>query len=113
MNKSVLLREIAAVYQKHSWTLRRLLLTEKTGADAAEIVAKMVSSKVSVKTVDFDALWFSRVVGDREAWELRLVQASPFALFESFDRQLAEDEREKKILEMEDRMRQQTVKRAV
>ncbi len=113
INKSVLLKEIAAVYQRHSWTLRRLLITENTGAAAAELIAKMTVNNVSVKTAEFDALWFSRVVGERESWELRLAQTQPFALFESFDRKLPEAEREKRLLEMEERMKQQSVKRQV
>lgn len=113
MNKKILLKEIAAVYQKHSWTLRRLLLTEKTSAAAADAIAKLTINDVSIKSADFDAFWFSRVVGERESWELRLVQAQPFALFESFDRRLAEAERENRLLEMEERMREQAVKRQV
>ena len=54
----------------------------------------------------FDALWFSRnSTKDREAWELRLVAETPYALFEAFEPDETEEQREEVRLEMEARMR--------
>ena len=54
-----------------------------------------------------DALWFARAShagGGREAWELRLVAATPYALFETFEEDEAEEEREEVRREMEARL---------
>jgi hypothetical protein len=62
--------------------------------------------KVSVKEASFDALWFSRPSHhNREAWELRLLSQTQYALFEAFEPDETEEEREDVKLEMEARMR--------
>jgi hypothetical protein len=103
-----LLGEIIATYQRHGWELRRALLRPETRAGLTELDlfndAKLVES-------DFDALWFARPsTAGREAWELRHVATQPYALFEAFE--IDEDEvlREEARHEMENRMRDQTVK---
>ena len=54
-----------------------------------------------------DALWFSRPSqAGREAWELRLVAEPPYALFELFEPDEAEEEREDVRREMEARLRE-------
>lgn len=61
---------------------------------------------VTVEPATVDALWFSRPSNNqREAWELRLLAESPFALFETFEPDETEDEREEMRREMEARMR--------
>ena len=56
---------------------------------------------------DFDALWFARPShGKRDAWELRLVSQQPYALFESFEADESEEDREAARLEMENRARE-------
>jgi hypothetical protein len=58
-----------------------------------------------------DALWFSRPSREnREAWELRLVAATPYALFEAFEVDETEEQREEMRREMEARMREYTTK---
>jgi hypothetical protein len=58
-----------------------------------------------VKVADFDALWFSRPShGNREAWELRLLAQTQYALFEAFEADETEDQREEVRREMEARM---------
>ncbi len=57
---------------------------------------------------EFDALWFARPSHEgREAWELRLVAEQPYALFEAFEADETEAEREEARLEMENKMREQ------
>ena len=83
MDNADLLRELVATYQKHGWELQR-----------------------TVKVADFDALWFSRAShGNREAWELRLVSQTQYALFEAFESDETEEQRDEVRLEMEARMR--------
>lgn len=61
---------------------------------------------VTVEPAPLDALWFSRPsTNQREAWELRLVAESPFALFETFEPDETEEQREEMRREMEARMR--------
>jgi len=52
-------------------------------------------------------MWFARPAqGGREAWELRLVGETPYALFELFEPDEEEEEREDVRREMEARMRE-------
>jgi hypothetical protein len=60
---------------------------------------------------EVDALWFARASqAGREAWELRLVAEQPYALFEAFEADESEDEREEARLEMEHVMRDQVAR---
>lgn len=63
--------------------------------------------ETQLRESDFDALWFARPSSaKREAWELRLISETPYALFEAFQDDESEDEREATRLEMESRMRE-------
>lgn len=62
-----------------------------------------------IKDAEVDALWFSRNSHEgREAWELRLMSETPYALFETFEPDEAEEDREDLRLEMEARLRDYT-----
>ena len=108
MNHSELIKEIIGTYQKHGWQLRRLLLQPET---LAELQAEPASSSppaagVKVEAGSVDGLWFSRPShGEREAWELRLLAENPFALFETFEKDETEEQREEMRREMEARLR--------
>jgi hypothetical protein len=108
MNQIERLREIVATYQKHGWNLRRVLLTgesRKLWDEAAE------ESLAALTTSTIDALWFSRTShNEREAWELRLVAESPYALFETFENDETEEQRDEARQEMEAIMREYTAK---
>ena len=43
---------------------------------------------------------------EREAWELRLIAENPFALFETFEKDETEEQREEMRREMEARLRE-------
>lgn len=59
-----------------------------------------------VQDSEIDALWFARPShANREAWELRLVADTPYALFETFEPDETEEEREDLRREMEARLR--------
>lgn len=86
------------MYRKHGWQLRSVLLRPATRAE--------LSVEVPIKEAEFDALWFSRPShNDREAWELRLLAQTQYALFETFEADETEEERDDLRLEMEARLR--------
>ncbi|MEP6923724.1 MAG: hypothetical protein ABI954_04595 [Pyrinomonadaceae bacterium] len=104
MNQSDLLREITATYQKFGWTLRSLLLTETVRRELSEN-SHLIPETVSVENSEINALWFSRVSGVREAWELRLLSESPFALIETFEQNTSVAERAKRREMMREKLR--------
>ncbi|CAN5755957.1 hypothetical protein BH20ACI3_BH20ACI3_25590 [soil metagenome] len=106
MNQRDRIREILAAYQKHGWRLRRLLLVPET---RAEVVNKdeVIFEGARVEEANVDALWFSRSSdGKREAWELRLIAETAYALFETFQADEPEQAREDTRREMQARMSQ-------
>ncbi|HYX43155.1 MAG TPA: hypothetical protein VE821_15725, partial [Pyrinomonadaceae bacterium] len=63
--------------------------------------------QINVQPAAFDAMWFARPShGGREAWELRLVSDPPYALFELFEPDEPEDDREDVRREMEARLKE-------
>ena len=104
MKRADLIREIVNTYQKHGWAWARALLTPEAQAEVGDGEVSFESVKVEPATVD--ALWFSRPShNQREAWELRLLAESPFALFETFEPDETEEQREEMRREMEARLR--------
>lgn len=102
MNNANLFMELLATYRKHGWELRGVLLQPETLAELGELV-----KDVPVKEAEFDALWFSRPSHNkREAWELRLLAQTQYALFETFEADETEEERSDLRLEMEAKLRQ-------
>lgn len=97
--------EIVATYRRHGWELRGALLQTKTRAELQSSVEELLGN-VPIKDAVFDALWFSRPSHNkREAWELRLLAQTQYALFETFESDETEDERDDVRLEMEARLR--------
>jgi hypothetical protein len=104
-----LFKEIIATYQRHGWQLRRALLRPETRA--ALTATAEVLTNASIQESEFDALWFARAsAAGREAWELRLIAAQQYALFEAFEADESEEDREEVRCEMENRMREYTSK---
>lgn len=101
-------QEIHAQYHRHGWRLARVLARPESlaemrgrGGDAATFEG------VAAAESDVDALWFSRPSAEgREAWELRLVGDTPYALFELFEPDEEEEDREDVRREMEARLRE-------
>lgn len=105
MNSVDLFMELAATYRKHGWNLRCALLRPATQAVLAKHEAQLLDA-VLVKEAGFDALWFSRPSHQgREAWELRLLGQTQYALFETFEADETEEQRDDVKHEMEARMR--------
>jgi hypothetical protein len=97
-------QEIIAIYRRHGWQLRQVLLCPETqvelGAQAQELFAD-----AALREAALDALWFARPsLGGREAWELRLAAEQPYALLEAFTADQSEEQREEVRREMEARM---------
>src|ERR1041385_1505881 len=108
MNSADLPREIIANYKRHGWSLRRVLLRPETKAALSSEVEDLFGD-AQLRDSDFDALWFARgSEAHREAWELRLMSAQAYALFEAFEEDESEEDREEARLEMENRMREHT-----
>ena len=102
--KSVdLLAELTATYRKHGWQLRSVMLRPETRVE----LQRLLPDGLPVKETTFDALWFSRPsYNNREAWELRLLAQTQYALFETFEADETEEERDDVKLEMEARLRE-------
>jgi hypothetical protein len=103
MTTADLFMELVATYRKYGWELRSALLQPVT---LAVLQKTELLDKVPVKEASFDALWFSRPShNNREAWELRLLAQTQYALFEAFEPNETEEERADVKLEMEARLR--------
>ncbi len=102
-----LFKEIIANYQRHGWELKRVLMKPATFARLKDQTAELFNEAKLIES-EFDGLWFARLSqAGREAWELRLVAEQPYALFEAFEADETEEEREEARLEMENKMREQ------
>ena len=109
MKPGDLIKQTIGAYQKHGWQLRRVLLRPETSAEihADSSYDLLPPGTGQLAESSIDALWFSRPSHERrEAWELRLLAESPFALFETFEEDETEEQREEMRLEMEARMRE-------
>ena len=105
MRKAGLFMELVATYRKHGWELRTALLQPATRAELESEEAGLLNN-VAVREAEVDALWFSRPSHNkRDAWELRLLAQTPYALFETFEPEENEEERDEVRQEMEARMR--------
>jgi hypothetical protein len=100
-----LLNEIIATYRKHGWQLRRVLAPAENLPEISELLSSG-GENPTVEEAPVSALWFSRPSHEgREAWELRLVAETSYALFETFEPDEAEEDREELRREMEARLR--------
>ncbi len=103
MDALQLMRDIINTYERHGWKVRRVLLRPET----LESISTRDQIYGELRESAFDALWFSRPShAKREAWELRLISEQPYALFEAFEADESEEDREAARLEMENRMRE-------
>ena len=104
MTRLHLFQELVATYRKYGWELKGVLLTPTTQAELSGRESDLAA--VPVKDSSFDALWFSRPSHqNRESWELRLLAETQYALFESFEPDETEEQRDEMKQEMEARMR--------
>ena len=105
MKNADLFTELVATYRKHGWELRSALMQPNTVSDLYSQQVQLLD-KVPVKEAAFDALWFARPsYNNREAWELRLLAQTQYALFETFEADETDEERDDVRHEMEARLR--------
>ena len=98
--------EIVATYQKYGWALKGAVLQPATRSELAEKEPDLLRP-LFLKDDSFDALWFSRPSHkDKVAWELRLLAETQYALFETFEADETEEQREEMRAEMEARLRE-------
>ena len=105
-------RAALATYRQHGWQLQRVLMCADTLAQLRAAAGTAPDAPVQFEGMDvqpapFDAIWLARPShGGREAWELRLIAEPPYALFELFEPDEAEEDRADVRREMEARMRE-------
>jgi hypothetical protein len=103
MNKADLIMELVATYRKHGWELKGALMHPDT---RAELDTQQIAL-IEIEEAEIDALWFARPShNDRDAWELRLVAETQYALFETFEADESEEQRNEVRQEMEARLRE-------
>ena len=104
MNIVELAQQIVATYEKHGWELRRVLVRPSAEPERQQLAQTFPDSALINSEVD--ALWFARAShAGREAWELRLIAEQSYALFETFEADESEEDREDLRREMEKKMR--------
>ena len=95
--------DIIGQYVRHGWKLRRVLLTAKLSGSLDDTAGLFSGAELRIS--DHDGLWFSRrSMQDREAWELRRISTSPFALVEVIPDGLTDQERDGILTQAEERM---------
>ncbi|MCY7348189.1 MAG: hypothetical protein LH614_18510 [Pyrinomonadaceae bacterium] len=100
-------RDILAQYEKHGWSLRRVLLS----AAAKGNFSGSLFGQIEIYSSELDALWFSRDSFEgREAWELRHLSNAPFALVAVFEAEDDETVREEIRQELQTRLAKQASK---
>lgn len=98
------IQEILTQYRKHGWNLSRVLLSPATSKTLSASIEHIFGG-VEITSSETDAAWFSRPSGKNgEAWELRRLSGTPFALFEVFDVDDDEEIREETRQEMQTRL---------
>lgn len=101
------IKEILEQYKKHGWNLRRVLLSAK----ASENTPASLFGQTEIVRSELNAAWFSRASTEgREAWELRHLSATPFALVKVFEADDAEAVREEIRTALETRLNEQASK---
>lgn len=104
MANAELINEILAMYKKHGWELRRVLLTPESAEKLEQDLAELIGD-VEVSEFGKDAAWFSRPSGkDGEAWEIRLLNQNPYALIDVFEPDQDDEEREEIRRSMEEKL---------
>jgi hypothetical protein len=97
-------REILKQYEKHGWTLRRVLLSEARRETFFSSFENLFGD-APIESFETDALWFSRSAANgSESWELRRITGAAFALLKVFSADTNENEREAARRETEKRL---------
>ncbi len=104
MIEPVTVGEIIAQYGKHGWILRRALLS----GDSKNVLTESLGD-IDIEISELEALWFSRRSNpESEAWELRRLTGSPFALVAVVLSDAGEEELETTLSQVVEEMRAKT-----
>jgi hypothetical protein len=105
MTDPATVREIISQYEKHGWKPRRALLCEESNRLLSQLLGE-----IEIEPSDLDALWFSRrSKPESEAWELRRLTGSPFALIAIISSEMSPEEMEATLEQVADEMRAKTI----
>ncbi len=105
MIDAVTVGDVVAQYEKHGWVLRRALLSRESMSASPKIL-----DAIEIEPSDFDALWFSRrSKPESEAWELRRLTGSPFALVAVVSSDASSKEVEATLSQVVEEMRAKTL----
>lgn len=105
MSQIEIAQEIISAYERHGWKLRRVLLRPASREEFKS--STDVFPDAVLIDAEIDAVWFARPShAGREAWELRLISENAYALFDAFEAEEAEEDREEVRSEMENKMRE-------
>jgi hypothetical protein len=100
--------DIVATYGKHGWTLRRVLLSERS---AKTLGSLDVFGDAQVEDSPVDAMWFSRRARRGfETWELRAISLSPFALLENIPDEMPANDADAVFRDAEQRLAETVIK---
>ncbi|HWW76336.1 MAG TPA: hypothetical protein VNZ44_13145 [Pyrinomonadaceae bacterium] len=109
MSRLKTFQEILGMYRRHGWRLAGVLARPETLAELGAAGGATDAPEfegAAAREAEVDAMWFTRPSAEgREAWELRLVGGTPYALFELFEPDEAEEDRADVRREMESRLR--------
>lgn len=106
------IREILSLYGKHGWTLRRVLLSDALRTQISDQLETLFGAEAVFVTSEINALWFSRPSnGDGEAWEIRHLSETPFALVEVFEAGDDEEIRDERRAEIETELKEKVAQK--
>lgn len=90
--------EILSLYEKHGWSLRRVLLSDALRVSINEHLSDLFGGAEIVSSPFLNAAWFSRSSRpSQETWELRHLSETPFALLAVFTAETDEKTREETL----------------
>jgi hypothetical protein len=105
MIKAGQIAEILSLYKKHGWILRRVLLSQTLKKNLGDGLEPLFGA-AEIREAEIDAAWFSRPSkASQEAWELRRLSETPYALLEIFDAEDDDEIREEALFEIESRLK--------
>lgn len=105
------IRSIIGTYEKHGWKLRRVLLSAEL---EATLRGNDLFDHAKVRSAEVDGIWFSRRSRRGvEAWELRAISLSPFALLENIPDDLSQEEVEDILQRTEERLAETVIRPTV
>jgi hypothetical protein len=86
-------------------------LSDKLKSALADSI-ETIFSGAEIVSAEIDAAWFSRASGaeGREAWEIRHLSETPYALVEIFDEDDEEEVREETRHEIEQQLKERLIK---